>query len=156
MLGVTRLLPEALREPIVALAEDVITGLDGLRTPANLLGAVGSSYLTWALEASVYWLVSRAFNLDVGYLTMLLVVGVVNLAGLIPASPGQFGVFEAFASLVLVASGVPEVQALAFALTVHMVIWLPVTLVGLYCLFHQGLGLSMITRARRMEKHALG
>lgn len=147
-----RLLPERLHDPIANLVEDVISGLEGLRTPADLLGTVISSYLSWAVEASVYWIVAHAFNLDTSYLTMLLVVGAVNLAGLIPASPGQFGVFETFASLVLVATGVPEVTALAFALTVHMVIWLPVTLVGLAFLFQRGLNLSTLARARQLEK----
>ena len=146
------LLPERLRDPILGLTEDIINGLEGLRTPADLAGTIISSYTTWAVEASVYWIVALAFNLEVGYLTMLLVVGVVNLAGLIPASPGQFGVFETFASIVLVAAGVPEVTAVAFALTVHMVIWLPVTLVGLGFLFQYGLNLSSIARAGQWEE----
>ena len=147
-----RLLPERLHNLVASLAEDIISGLEGLRTPADLAGTIVSSYLTWAIEASVYWIVAQAFSLDVSYLTMLLVVGVVNLAGLIPASPGQFGVFETFASLVLVAAGVPEVTAVAFALTVHMVIWLPVTIVGLGFLFQHGLNFSALTRAGQWEK----
>ena len=152
----SRLLPTNLHFTLGGMVEDVITGLNGLRTPLDLAGAVICSYLSWGLEASVYWIVARAFNLEVGYLTMLLVVGAVNLAGLIPASPGQFGVFEAFASIVLVAAGIGDARALAFALTVHMIIWLPVTLVGLLFLLQQGLGFSAITRADRLKKKALG
>jgi uncharacterized protein (TIRG00374 family) len=148
---VSRLFPERLRTILSGLVEDVISGLEGLRSPVDLAGTIFCSYLSWALEASVYWIVSKAFGLDLGYLTMLLVVGVVNLAGLIPASPGQFGVFETFASAVMMGAGVEQVQAVAFALTVHMVIWLPVTLLGLFFLLQQGLNFSSITRAQRME-----
>ena len=151
----SRLLPGKLHSLVAGLVEDVISGLAGLRTPANLLGAIVSSYATWSLEASVYWIVAMAFNLEANYVTMLLVVGVVNLAGLIPASPGQFGVFETFASAVLVAAGVAPVQALAYAVTVHMVIWLPVTLVGLLLLLQQGLNFSALTHAQQMEQKAL-
>ncbi|MBZ0299344.1 MAG: flippase-like domain-containing protein [Anaerolineae bacterium] len=154
--AVRQRMPERAQKITSGLVEDIINGLDGLRSPADLAGAVVSSYVTWALEASVYWIVSMAFNLGTGYPTMLLVVGVVNLAGLIPASPGQFGVFETFASVVLVAGGVPQVLALAFALSVHMVIWLPVTLVGLAFLLQQGLNLSAIARAQQLEQNAAG
>ncbi len=153
---VSRLLPNRLHTMIAGLVEDVISGLEGLRTPGNLLGTIISSYITWSLEASVYWLVASAFNLEASYLTMLLVVGVVNLAGLIPASPGQFGVFETFVSVVLVSAGIPQVTALAYAVTVHMVIWLPVTVVGLIFLLQHGLNFSALTRAQQLEQKALG
>ncbi len=107
------------------------------------------------IEASVYWMVMFAFDLNLSYAVALLVVGTVNLAGLIPASPGQLGVYEFFASTVMRAAGVPNNQALAYAVVVHIVIWLPVTLVGFYFLARQGLGWSAITRARDLERSAL-
>ncbi len=147
-------LPERLSELLRTTGEEIISGLEGLRTPADLAGTVVCSYLTWAVEASVYWLVSQAFGLDLSYPVMLLVVGVVNLAGLIPASPGQFGVFEFFASTVLVGAGVADGPALAYALVVHMVIWLPVTLVGLFFLLRQGLHLTDISQAQPLESQS--
>lgn len=140
-------LPGKLGEIVLKISEDIIHGLEGLRTPAQLIGAVISSYATWMLEATVYWMVSWAFDLQASYALMLLVVGTVNLAGLIPASPGQLGVFELFASTVLVAAGIAETTALSYALTVHLVIWLPVTLAGFAFLIRQGLGWNAITHA---------
>ncbi len=152
----SRVLPERLRAPVSALVEDVLTGLDGLRSPADLIGTIISSYATWILHSGVYWLVALAFQLDTDFMTLLLVVGVVNLAGLIPASPGQFGVFESLASAVLLSTGVPQAQAVAYALTAHMVIWLPVTLLGLFFLLQQGLSIAAVARAQQMEQKALG
>ncbi|MBZ0296873.1 MAG: flippase-like domain-containing protein [Anaerolineae bacterium] len=153
---ISRVLPDRLSDILRDLGEDIINGLAGLRTPADLAGTIVCSYLTWGVEASVYWLVSMAFSFESSYPLMLLVVGVVNLAGLIPTSPGQFGVFEFFASSVLISAGVANANATAFALVVHMVIWLPVTLVGLYFLLKQGLSLSAITRAQQLERKAVG
>jgi uncharacterized membrane protein YbhN (UPF0104 family) len=107
------------------------------------------------LEASVYWLVSFAVNLQVDYATMLLVVGVVNLAGLLPASPGQLGVFEFFVIAVLTTVGIAEAQATAYALVIHLVIWLPVTLAGFFFLARYGLGWSALVSAREMENKAV-
>ncbi len=95
-----------------------------------------------------------AFDIHTGYAVALLAVASVNLAGLIPASPGQLGVYEFFASTVLIATGVGEVLAVAYAIVVHVVIWLPVTLVGFFFLIRQGLSLAAITRAQELEAKA--
>jgi hypothetical protein len=145
------LLPGKLGGFIAHLTEDFIAGMGGLRSPTDLAATVFFSYACWLLEASVYWIVTFAFDLNLTYLQMLLVVGVVNLAGLLPASPGQWGVFEFFVSTVLIAEGAPADTALAYALVVHMVIWLPVTLLGFYFLVRQGLNLGALTRARELE-----
>lgn len=139
---VSRRLPGPLAARAQHIGDDIGRGLEGLRSPLHLLGAVVSSYASWMVEALVYWLVSFAFGLELSYPVMLLVVGVVNLAGLIPASPGQIGVFEFFVSLVLIAVGVAEPQAHAYALVVHLVIWLPVTLLGFFFLARMGLGVG--------------
>ncbi len=147
-----RVIPGRIHRIMTRLADEVIEGLQALRSPADLAGAVLFSFASWMVEASVYWMVSFAFGLGVGYPVMLLTVGVVNLAGLIPASPGQIGVFEFFVSLVLIAVGVPDTIAHAYALVVHVVIWLPVTLVGFAFLIRQGLGWGDIAHARELEQ----
>lgn len=151
---VNRLLPGRLHDLVEGLSEDVLQGLEGLRTPFNLLGAVVASVLTWGIEALVYWLVMFAFGLNFGYEVALLTVATVNLAGILPTSPGQLGVYEFFVSTVLIAVGVPPTQALAYAIVVHIVIWLPITLVGFVFLTRQGLGLSSIAHAKDLEASA--
>jgi hypothetical protein len=152
---VTQFLPGKVRELALHLSDEVLAGLEAFRTPVDLLGTIICSYVSWMIEASVYWLVSFAFNLQVDYARMLLVVGVVNLAGLLPASPGQLGVFEFFVRTVLITVSIPEAQASAYALVVHLVIWLPVTLVGFLFLARYGLGWNALVRARDLENKAV-
>jgi len=148
---ITRFLPQRITDIINHLSDDVLEGLAGLRHPLYLVGAVFASYLTWAIEAFVYWIVMQAFGLELDYIVALLAVGTVNLAGLIPAVPGQIGVYEFFVSRVLIAVGIPEDTALAYAIVVHIVIWLPVTVVGFIFLVRQGLGWNSIRNARDLE-----
>lgn len=148
-------LPGKIQAILVKLGDDIIDGFEGLRSPADLAGAIFASFASWGTQAVVYWLVSFAFNLNVDLATMFLTVGVVNLAGLVPASPGQIGVFEFFTGLVLVAVGVDETKAHAYALVLHAVVWLPVTLAGFYFLVKQGLGWDSIRHAREMEQKAV-
>lgn len=148
---VTRLLPGRAGQVVRSLSEEVIQGLEALRSPKYLAGAIVSSYASWSIEAGVYWIVTWAFDLNISYWGILIVVGTVNLAGLIPASPGQIGVYEFFVALSMTALGVPQDQALGYALVVHVVIWLPVTVVGFVFLAAQGLGLGAITRAQALK-----
>jgi uncharacterized protein (TIRG00374 family) len=139
--------PDALANIILKLHRDVLAGLSSLRSPWHLFGAISTSYATWAVQVFIYWMVMWAFGLDLPVGVALLVVGAVNLASLIPSSPGQIGVYEFFASTVMVASGVDADTALAYAIVVHIVIWLPATLLGFLYLIQQGLGWSAITTA---------
>ena len=146
-----RLLPRQLGGTLSNFAEEILAGLEGLRSQRHLLGAVISSYLTWAVEAGAYWIVMRAFELDLSYAVALLVVGAVNLAGLIPASPGQVGVNEFVVISILTALGIAAPLATAYAVVVHLTIWLPITLAGFILLLKQGLGWADIGMARELE-----
>ncbi|MFZ4815749.1 MAG: lysylphosphatidylglycerol synthase transmembrane domain-containing protein [Phototrophicaceae bacterium] len=145
-------LPQRLGTLVRGLSHDIIAGLEGLRSPLDLLGAVVCSYLSWAVEALVYWLVSIAFGLGVGYPLILLLVGTVNLAGLIPAAPGMIGVFQFFTIEVLTAAGVATTSAQAYSVAVHVAIWLPPTLTGLIALIRQGFGVGVLTHTEQLKQ----
>ena len=147
-------LPGKLGALVDDLSRDIVDGLAGLRSPADLAGTVAASYATWAVEALVYWMVAFAFGLGLGYPVMLMVVAVVNLSFLLPAAPGNVGLFQFFASAVLVAVGIAESTALAYAVAVHVVIWLPPTLAGFFFLARQGLRIGAIARADELQKSA--
>lgn len=149
-------LPALIGDPIAQLSDGVLIGLSSLRSPLYIAGSVLMSYVSWAIEALVYWFVMWAFGLDLGYEVALLVVGTANLAGLIPASPGNVGVYEAFASAVLIAVGIARGQAVAYAIVVHIVFWLPVTIVGFILLLRYGLGWRAITHAQELEDQVHG
>lgn len=146
-----RLLPRRLGGMLGGFAEEVFAGLEGLRSHRHLLGAVISSFGTWAIEAGVYWIVMRAFSLELSYAVALLLVGAVNLAGLIPVAPGQVGVNEFVVISILTALGVAAPLATAYAVVVHLTIWLPITVAGFAFLLRQGLGWADIGRATELK-----
>ena len=146
-----RILPPVISAPLTRFVDDVIAGLEGLRSPTHFLGALVSSILTWAIEAFTYWLIMHAFGLELSYAVALLLVGAVNLAGLIPASPGQVGVNEFVVISILSALEIGASISTAYAVVVHIVIWLPVTAAGFAMLLKQGLGWADIGRAAKIE-----
>jgi uncharacterized membrane protein YbhN (UPF0104 family) len=117
------------------LAEAFFSGLGSIRNPKTLALVSLSSILAWSLEASMYYVIARAFGGSVsqimGFSETLLTTGVANLATLVPSSPGYVGPFEAGVKTALSgALGVPEAQALSYAILVHAALWFPVTLWG--------------------------
>lgn len=152
---VAQLPPQSVGSLVRRISEDIIVGLEGLRSPFYLLGAVASSFITWGIEAGTYWLVMRAFGLELNYAVALLLVGAVNLAGLIPASPGQVGVNEFVIITILSALGQPVAAATAYAVVTHLVIWLAPTSIGFILLLRQGMGWADIRRAGDREADTL-
>lgn len=149
--AITSILPAKIKAIVMKLGDEVLAGLEALRTPKDLIGAIITSYGTWLLAAVGYWIVAYAMHLTVSFPLMILAVGVVNLAGLIPASPGQLGVFEFFVTTVLVAAGVADDQALAYAFVLHVIVWLPATLAGFFFLTRMGLNLGAVRDAQALE-----
>ncbi|MDQ2683476.1 MAG: flippase-like domain-containing protein [Chloroflexota bacterium] len=147
---VLRLMPAAIGNKVQILAEAFFSGLGSLRSP-KALAAVGlSSILAWSLEASMYFVIARAFGGSVrevmGFSETLLTTGVANLATLVPSSPGYVGPFEAGVKTALSgAHSVPEAQALSYAILVHAALWFPITLWGAIEWSRQHLSLKQAT-----------
>jgi uncharacterized protein (TIRG00374 family) len=144
-----RLAPLPAREPLIALADQVMDGLETLRSPRDLLLTFGASLFSWVVEASTYWIVLRAFPFDVSFFVVLLMVGLGNLATILPTTPGYVGTFHGIVALVLQAFAVSPTDAAAYAVVMHAVIWAPVTLLGVIYLVRMGLGWKDFARAEQ-------
>jgi uncharacterized protein (TIRG00374 family) len=149
-----RLAPAPIRERLVTLADHVMAGLETLRSPTDLALTFAASLLSWVVEASTYWIVLHAFPFRVSFFVVLLMVGLGNLATILPTTPGYVGTFHGIVALVLRAFAVPQGEAAAYAVVMHMVIWAPVTAVGFIYLLHMGLSLRDFARAEQVVSAA--
>ena len=139
---VMRFTPERLRYSVEGLAHAFFRGLDALRSPVDLGVAWLMSTASWLLEATMYFMVGRAFHIDVGFQYFLLITAAANLAISVLASQGGVGPFELVTKQVLVAAGVSASAASAYAIGLHALVLLPVVIVGLYFLGTMGLSLG--------------
>lgn len=108
----------------------------------------------------MYFVLAYAFGgaiRDVmGFSATLLTTGVANLSTLIPGAPGYVGQFEYGVKLVLNgAFGVPESQALAYAILVHAALYFPITLLGVLEWFRQQLSLKELNMAKQERERAM-
>ena len=140
------------------LTNTFVQGLRILNSPRKHLGLFLLSLPVWALEASMYFLISYSFGIDdhfgsVGVLVLVVILSTAtsNLATSMPSSIGGIGPFEVVAQQTLIALGVAGSLAGAYAGFLHLVtLWLPVNLVGLTLLWKQNLSLRRLVGGPQM------
>ena len=136
---IQRLLPERMRERVLGLVDKFLGGLESLRSPKEALMVFFTSVVIWLLETIKYWFVMHAFGFSVSFFALMLMNGVVNLATTIPAAPGYVGTFDAPGIAILTAYGVDKALATSYTFVLHIALWLPITLVGLYYMAREGI-----------------
>jgi glycosyltransferase 2 family protein len=104
---------------------NLFQGLHGLRRLSAGVLAFLVTALSWLVLAVGFWLVTIAFGLGLSVLAGLLVVIAVGLGMVLPSSPAALGVFEGATVLALAAYGVPDSQAVSYALVLHALNALP-------------------------------
>ena len=132
---VLRPLPDRLAARVERMAESFLAGLGVLSRRQDLALVALSSIVAWAFEASMYWTVARAFGGPLAAAMTptgaLLTTAIGNLATLVPSGPGYVGTFEAGVLLAVNgALGVGRGLALSYAVLLHAILWLPVTVWG--------------------------
>ncbi|HEY2744661.1 MAG TPA: lysylphosphatidylglycerol synthase transmembrane domain-containing protein [Polyangia bacterium] len=106
-------------------------GMHQLRSPSVWARALVCSMLSDAANAVTVGLCLAAVGVTLPVAAWFLVMLAARAAGLLPSTPGQFGVQEAGVVVALGLVGVDHNRALAIALLHHMAHFVPVTLIGL-------------------------
>lgn len=141
---VTRPLPEAAGERIRTLGQTFLSGLAALGGAGATLRIFALSCAAWLLEAGMYFTLMFAFPLTPNAPLAVLTTAVANLGTLIPSSPGYVGVFDFIGRSVLGQFGVPQATALAYVLVVHAALVVPITLLGFYYAWREGVSLTRL------------
>jgi uncharacterized membrane protein YbhN (UPF0104 family) len=107
-----------------AHATRVLVGWSGA-----LLAAV--TVVVWLLEATIFWLVGDSLHLGFTPVEALFLVVLTSFVAIIPSGPGYIGTFEAAVVFGLHALDITGGQAVAFALLIRFVLYVPITFAGL-------------------------
>jgi hypothetical protein len=134
-----RFIPARLREKVLGVSMRFLGGLEALRSPVNVLMVFVTSVVIWLFETGKYWFVMHAFPFEVGFFTLMLMNGIVNLATTLPSAPGYIGTFDKPGIAVLAAYGVDQGVAAGYTLVLHFALWVPITLLGAYYLAKEGI-----------------
>lgn len=99
------------------------------------------SLAIWVLEVFSAYLIAISIVNDVSLIFVFVAVSFGNIAKVIPATPGGFGLYEGAVASVLSLSGVPYSAAFTIALVEHSLKNLFIVVIGSYFLSKEGLNL---------------
>jgi uncharacterized protein (TIRG00374 family) len=113
---------------------DVLDGLSeplGAARTQELVAISVAAWLVWALAAL---LVARAVGIELTVLQAVFLTGAINLGVAIPSSPGFVGTYQWLGVSALALFGIGQESALAFAIVLQAVWYVPTTVMGLVLL----------------------
>ncbi|MBI4759245.1 MAG: flippase-like domain-containing protein [Chloroflexi bacterium] len=144
----TRYLPGTLGQRAKGLFASFLEGFAVLQSPGGVAAVFSTSLLAWLCEGSMYYLLMFSFPFVQPFYVFLLTTAVANLGTMVPSSPGYVGTFDLPAIAVLTLFGVEKSLAASYTLVLHAALLLPVTLLGFYYLWREGITLGQVSRAR--------
>lgn len=145
---VVRVLVRAPRiaDRLVGLIEGIRHGLSALSSPTRVVGVIGWSLAVWMASAVSFLVMFGAFGIRVDLSGALLMQGLIMFGIALPSTPGYVGAFELPIIAVLTLYSVDKNLAAAYALTYHVVTFIPITLLGAWSVVRTNLGLTAFRR----------
>lgn len=107
-------------------------GLSVLRRPVQFALVTAWALGLWIINALAFWLAFQAVGFEVPFTAAFLVQGIIAIGIALPSAPGFFGLFEGAAILGLSLYGIERAAAVTWAITFHVLSFIPITVIGLY------------------------
>ncbi len=145
-------LPKRAHAGVMSLLRHISEGLAVLHNARGLTITVSYTVLLWLMVAVAHLLVVRAFGIpysDVPFTGAVFVMGLSMLGSVVPTPGGATGPFHTATAAALAFLGVDHNKAASVAIILHLVIFTPATVFGMYYLVKEGLSLD---RLRRMSE----
>lgn len=135
---INRILPKKWRTSSLQIFERFMSGLGALQSGRDVFFVFFLSLIIWLIETFFYWFVMRAFPFSISFFTLMMLLGVINLATTLPSAPGYIGTFDAMSIAFLTALGISPALSAGYTVVLHAALWLPITLVGLFFFGREG------------------
>ena len=128
-------------------AQSALAALDVWRDWRAMLVLAGWSLLIWAMTACLNQLLLWCLGIDVPLVAPLLLLVVLQIGVRVPSSPGSIGVFHYLSVATLGLFGVERELALSYGVVLHLVTYLPPSLLGVVYLGRYGYSLGRLRHA---------
>jgi uncharacterized protein (TIRG00374 family) len=132
---------------LLRVTRALLDGLDSLRSLQVGRRLWGWSVVYWVAVTAVIGLVMRAVGLHIPPIALAALLFVLQIGVRLPSSPGSIGVFEYLGVSTLSLFGVDKTIALGAVLLLHVVFYLPPSLLGVGTLMWTSTGLGQLRRA---------
>ena len=130
---------------VAEIGQRFLQGLAVVGHPGPLIVAVGLSVALWLSVAYGMWLTSLAFGIGVSFGESVVLMGMVAIGVAVPTPAGVGGYHAAYELGATSLYGAGVDQAVAAALVMHMLAFLPLMLPGLVLMAQEGLRLGSLS-----------
>ena len=149
--------PARFHKSILGLADSFLNGLASVRGLGQLAGVGLLSLAAWLAEAAMYFTMLVAFfGLSFPFYVALLTTATANLGLAVPSSPGGIGPFEFVAAQTLRIFGADLSRAAVYAVALHLVLLVPVSLLGLIYLWGWQISFKGLVQSSRPPRLPAG
>lgn len=147
MIKLFNFLPERINQKFQKTFLSFIEGLKIIKNWKLLALVTLLSFCLWSYIAVINYTVFHALHIELPLYAAFIVMITVCLGISLPSAPGFVGTFHYFAILGLSIFGISKNTALSFAILSHLIAFLPVVLIGFFCLQRMGLSLRKVTQS---------
>ncbi len=124
---------------------NLMSGFEVLGSVRGVFAVTAWTFVVWGGAVGIYWTVMRAFIPNGSLVAGTFLLGVESLGMAVPATPGNWGVFEGLARFSLIIPfSYPVEQAISYALAVHLFEYVLCNIVGVAALLRFSLSLGEI------------
>ncbi|PIP56407.1 hypothetical protein COX05_03315 [candidate division WWE3 bacterium CG22_combo_CG10-13_8_21_14_all_39_12] len=124
------MLPKRIGDKVNIFSKQLFEGLRALNSFPSIFRLMGLSLLVWGLEVLFYYTSFHAFGIQLSLGFAAFLMGIINLAIVIPASPGGVGTYEYVTVLSFSLMGVNESLSFLFAIVTHFAANITVIIFG--------------------------
>ena len=144
VLRAARFLPPTMAHRLAVMAHAFSVGLAIARRPRELLPAVVWSFAVWILGAAEVWAVTVAFGMLLPFAGSFLVQALLVVGVAVPTPGGVGSYHEAYRFAMTTFFGATNDRAIAAAIVVHAMSFVPVIVAGLIIMAQDGLSLGRL------------
>jgi glycosyltransferase 2 family protein len=126
----TKFLPPRWHTRAARAAAHFVEGLGAFNGRKRVFLIFATSAGMWLADVAMYYVVGRAYGIEIGVGGFFLLEGIGNLALAVPATAAGIGTFDYLTLIAAKGIDVPTDKATAYVLTMHALTVIPVTLLG--------------------------
>jgi glycosyltransferase 2 family protein len=126
----TRFLPTRWHTRVARAAAYFVDGLGAFTGRRRVFLIFATSVAMWLADVAMYYIVGRAYGIEIGVGGFFLLEGIGNLALAVPATAAGIGTYDYLTLIAAKGIDVPPDKATAYVLTMHALTVIPVTVLG--------------------------
>lgn len=149
-----KFIPRRVRLIIISILKQLAASLLVLKDWREIAAVVFWTILLWLSIAVPTWLVLLAFDLPLTFSDSLFIMGFAAIGSVVPTPGGAAGAFHAATGVGLTFLNIPQNDAAATSIAMHLVYFAPAVIFGLYYFFRGDISVARL-RSLLSSEHAV-